>query len=803
MNQNIKTLLIVNTGYDHKRFIFKQLKRRKDLRIVVLNKEINWAAQYVDEWIIADTFSHRLAVEAVVKYSHKNRIDGVITFWEDDVLLTSKIVDELHLTGIPHQIAINLRNKFKMREFCESIGVATPKHTLVNSEDELKVAVENFKFPVVIKPTLGSMSSYVVKAEDSDEVFQIWKYIRQNINVQTESSLHDGIQLLMEEFIEGDEVDVDLLIQNGKTKFWSITDNLSTQEPYFIESGMICPSNLPDSQQKELLSIAENVLERAGVRDGCIHFEAKYSKTGPVPIEVNLRMGGDEVYWLPKQVWHVDMIDSAVKIALGEYFPTIVKPQEPFSYMASTNFVSERSAILSSYSVPESWPKELRVDQYYFYKEVGDSVLAPPDGFEYLGWMTAMGDNPIDASENLEEAKKLVQFEVIPFSSLSVIGKTKRSSRFKSAKVSQQSIMGEARLIKLRASSKKKQRQLNIGIACNRVVNGGDSVESEIGAVGTTIEQTLNEIGYKTTYVDFNNLPEAISVLQTQPIDLVFNVGERINGSSLLEPHIASILDAMQIPYTGSNPFTLGFCIDKIRVKKLLTYHQIPTAKWDYMYEMTDKLRTDFVYPLIVKPGNSDDSIGITQESVVTNEKELKRQLEYMLHELKRPALIEEYLPGDEYAVSILGNENDDLRVLPLDRTIYDKFSRDRWHILTFEDKYGEDINLDNDPTLIVERPPKNVSSKLIKLISEISLDTFLILGAHDYGRVDVKLDQSGNPHVLELNPNPSINRGRCVPEVAEIDGLSYPDFLEKIISLAINRYRDERPYAHLQPVIK
>jgi len=187
----------------------------------------------------------------------------------------------------------------------------------------------------------------------------------------------------------------------------------------------------------------------------------------------------------------------------------------------------------------------------------------------------------------------------------------------------------------------------------------------------------------------------------------------------------------------------------------------------------------------------------------VTNEKELKRQLEYMLHELKRPALIEEYLPGDEYAVSILGNENDDLRVLPLDRTIYDKFSRDRWHILTFEDKYGEDINLDNDPTLIVERPPKNVSSKLIKLISEISLDTFLILGAHDYGRVDVKLDQSGNPHVLELNPNPSINRGRCVPEVAEIDGLSYPDFLEKIISLAINRYRDERPYAHLQPVIK
>lgn len=802
MDTSKKTVLLVNTGYEHKRFILKRLKKRTDLHLVILNRTKNWAKQYADDWILADTTDHAASLAAVQEYAKKHRIDGALTFWEDDVLLTAKITDALQLVGIPHSVALTLRDKFRMRQFCRQKGFATPAYALVDSAKDLAGLSDTLSYPVVLKPTLGTISAYVVKANTPDDAQELLEYFSNSISVEGESSLSDGIQLMIEEYIDGDEVDVDLLLQNGKIKFWSITDNLSTQEPYFIEAGMNCPSTLPTSQQEELLRLAESVLEQAGVRNGCIHFEAKYSPGGPVVLDVNLRMGGDEVYWLPKRAWNVDMIDHAVHIALGEYFPPIKKSDEPVMYVASTSFTADKSGIISSYSQPASWPKELRVDQFDFYKEVGDPCLVPPEGFEYLGWMTAQGDNSKDARENLEAAKALVQYETIPFSSLSAIGKTKRSSKFKSAKMSNQSILRQARLVNLRSLDKRKQRQLRIGIACNRPTGEDGSVESEIGAVGATIEATLKELGYRTQYIDFNNLPEALATLQTQPIDLVFNVGERIAGSSLLEPHIAAILDSFQIPYTGSNPFTLGLCIDKIRVKKLLTYHNIPTAKWDYVYDLSDDIRTDFTYPLIVKPGNSDDSIGITQDSVVTNPVELKRQVEYMLHELQRPALIEEYLPGDEYAVSILGNEYDDLRVLPLDRTIYSNFKAGRWHILSFEDKYGE-VNLDNDPDLVVERPPKNVSTKLLKLISEIALDTFLILGTHDYGRVDMKLDADGNPHVLELNPNPSINKGRCVPDVAEIDGLSYPDFLEKIIRLAINRYRDERPFGHLQPSVR
>jgi len=320
-------------------------------------------------------------------------------------------------------------------------------------------------------------------------------------------------------------------------------------------------------------------------------------------------------------------------------------------------------------------------------------------------------------------------------------------------------------------------------------------------SVGNNIQKVLEERGYSTSFIDFNDLKGASTLLQTQKIDLVFNVAERINGSSLLEPHVASFFDAYQVPYTGSNPFTLSLAIDKIRVKKLLTYHQIPTAKWDYVFDLRDEVREDLTFPLIVKPGTTDNSIGITQDSVVRTPEELKRQIRYVFQELHSPALIEEYLPGDEYDVSIIGN-GEELRVLPLSRTQFNKMPKDMWNIYSFESKFGDNF-ADFKKFITEERPPKGVSKKLLALITEMAMDTYSILDCHDYGRVEVKLDEQGNPHVLELNPNPSINAPDCLPSVAKLTGMDYGDFLEEIIALAIKRYQNSPPYYHLQPQLR
>ncbi len=791
-----KSILLINTGSTKKRFILQRLASLKNIKLIVANKEKNWAEHYVDEWILTDTNNHLKAVKDIARYANDHKIDGVLTFWEDDVLLTSKVADHLGLIGIPYQISSGVRNKAEFRAFCAKNGLPAPKNVLVRDESEIDQVEKNLSFPVVIKPVYGSSSAFVIKADDMEEFKDIYNYIKIHVSQEVESALHDGTQLLVEEYIDGDEVDIDILLQNGKVKFWSITDNYQTQEPFFMETNQAIPSQLPENDQEELLDMAEAVLEKLGIMNGCIHFEAKYSTKGPVPIEVNLRMGGDEVYSFVKEAWGVDMIEYAVKIALEEYFPMVKKPEEPKQYMVSKSFIPPTSGIISSLILPKSFGKDDKVDEFHFYKKVGDAVYAPPMGYDFMGWMTAYGDNPLDAEDNLDAAYKQIEFEIIPFSGDSAIGKTKRTSQFSAASLSNVESQNQLRMARLTAIEKKDMRKLKIAIACNLPKEGAGLVEAELYSVGNNIKKTLDELGYQTTFVDFNDVGKAIDQLQREQIDLVFNVAERINGSSLLEPHVTAILDALKIPYTGSNPLTLAFCIDKIKVKKLLTYHQIPTAKWDYIYDLAEEVDPELNFPLIVKPANTDNSIGITQDSVVSNRKELKKQIAYVLGELKCPALIEEYLDGDEYDVSIIGN-GDEVQVLPLSRTVFDKMPKGMWKIYPFDAKYG---GVDYKKYVTVERPPKNVNSKLLSLISEIALDTYSILDAHDYARIEVKLDQNNNPHVLELNPNPSINIPDCVPSVAKLMNIDYGEFLERIIDMAISRYKGKSPYQHLQP---
>ena len=100
---------------------------------------------------------------------------------------------------------------------------------------------------------------------------------------------------------------------------------------------------------------------------------------------------------------------------------------------------------------------------------------------------------------------------------------------------------------------------------------------------------------------------------------------------------------------------------------------------------------------------------------------------------------------------------------------------------------------------LLFKDRQKNISKKLEALIGEIALDTYNILDCHDYGRIEIRVDKNNNPYVLELNPNPSLDIEGCFSASAEVIGLDFGDFLEEIIRLAINRYKNNPPYYHLQ----
>jgi D-alanine-D-alanine ligase len=790
-----KRLLVVNTGNRKKRFT---LKRLRDLgcELLVLNATENWGSAYAAHWILADTNDHSAALRAVKDFFTEHPDlgpDGVITFWEDDVLLTSRIRDRLGLIGIPYDVARLARDKHLFRAFCSEHGLPTPGHALIEDEADPAEAVAALRFPLVVKPVYGASSAYVVRVNNAQELQETVEYLRNNISSEVESALSVSSAIMAEEYIDGNEVDIDLLLQNGKVKFWSMSDNDATREPFFVETGQCIPSRLSSSQQQELVAMAEEMLERLGVQDGCIHFEAKYGSRGPMPIEINLRMGGDEVYFFVKSAWGVDLIELAAKVMVGQYVKRIAKPDRPKKFLSGKYFLPPYSGVLTGLSLP----KKVKDGDLQFFKQVGDAVLAPPVGYEYLGWTFAEADTLGEAEEKVERVMGSVDLEIAKFSRGSSLGRTTRKSGMSAARLSRRAVLGAARIEHIRNLPREKQRNLHVGIASNGFAGSENPIEAELTSDAEAIAATLAERGYRTTFIDFNHPFEAVQQIQDDKIDIVFNLCERINHSALLEPHAASLLDILQVPYTGSNPYTLALCLDKIRVKKLFAFHHIPTPRWDYLYEADEAFDENFPLPAIVKPANSDSSIGITNDSVVASRTALKARIEYVLHELNRPALIEEFIDGDEYDVSILGNTDDLQRILPLSRSVFRNLPEGYWNMYPYEAKFlGSEVHKKG---IEVQRPPKGVSGKLTSLISEIALDALNVVGCSDYGRVEVRVDKDGNPTVLEVNPNPSIGPTDCVPSVARLAGLSYGDFLEEILRLAIRRYRDRPPYYHLQ----
>lgn len=785
-----KTILLVNTGSPKKRFILQKLKKL-GLTIVVLNKEKNWAQPYIDNWILADTTNHIEAIHEVENFLTQNPqiiFNGILTFWEDDVLLTSKLTDKYKLTGISYEIAKRMRNKFLFREFCVENQLPAPKHIILRTENEIKKIETSLKFPLVIKPTYGSSSAYVMKVENIEELIQTYFFIKNNLSIDVESALTDGLEILVEEYITGHEVDIDILIQNGKIKFYSISDNDQTNEPFFIETGQSIPSILPKKEQTALIEMAEEVLEKIGVQNGCIHFEAKSTKTGPVPIEVNLRMGGDEVYSFVKGAWGIDLIENALKIACGIYINKINKPEVPNKYITGKYFLSEHSGILIKLNISEEIKKHKALEEICFYKEVGDPILVPPEGYEYLGWITVSGNNLLEAKDNLEKLTQLIKYEVSKFDPNSSLGKTKRKKTLSFASINKDVLIRNAKLEKIKNISINNQRSLKIGIIGNNYQTSfKKNHDGVFGCSDLDVQKKLKSLGYKVQFFNFNNITKAFNDIRKSDVDLIFNLCEKINNSKFFELNVAAMLEAFQIPYIGSNPLTLGLCKDKIKFKKILNFHNIPTPKWDYIFDLNDEIDNKLKFPLIVKPAHLDNSIGISNNSVVTNKMDLKKQLENVMTEFKMPILIEEYIEGDEYDVSILGSNADDLRVLPLARSIFSELPPNYWHIYSFEAKHT------NDPIykkIILQQPAKKINKKLQSLLTEIAIDTYNIFDCHDYGKVEIRVDKNNNPYILELNPNTSLAQDTLLVNAAKLIKLNYGDLLEEIIYMAINRQK-------------
>lgn len=411
-----KRLLLVGTGGPKRKNVLTKLRSLGLERIVCLHDAPNWAASAVDEWILADSVHPNgdaiARVDAWLAERPGFRFDGVLTYDEYSVLVAAELAQHLGLPGLDPRAAQRAKDKGVFRETCRSAGLPAPSSVRASPHDAVASARKaGLRYPLVAKPAFGAGSHFVRRVDDEGELARFASSYAREVVASDDADTWGDISLVVEEYLAGDEVDLDVLVQGGDVKYFAVTDNFAPIEPFFLERGGQIPSALPAEAICALRAMTEQLVRRLELREGCFHLEARVTAEGSVPIEANLRLGGAEVYGFNLAAYGVDLVEGATRIALGLPVER-ADTSRAYRFLASINFVPERSGIVRSIDVPPAVTASPAVRELVMFKSVGDSIQVPPEGYEYVGWMIVEGSSPEDARDTLDELAATVRIEI-------------------------------------------------------------------------------------------------------------------------------------------------------------------------------------------------------------------------------------------------------------------------------------------------------------------------------------------------------------------------------------------------------
>ena len=257
--------------------------------------------------------------------------------------------------------------------------------------------------------------------------------------------------------------------------------------------------------------------------------------------------------------------------------------------------------------------------------------------------------------------------------------------------------------------------------------------------------------------------------------DVVVNLCEGVGAVSRAESLVAGTLELAGIPFTGVRPEALVTCLRKPVANALLGSRGIPVPRW--IQPSGNRVPTDFPLPAIVKPATEDASVGIDQGSVVTSRRVLTQRVAQLSEEFDE-VIVQQYIGGRELAVGFVGDQ-----ALPISEIDFSAMPDGAWPILCFDAKWtaGSPADAGSQP-VCPARVPKALQERLVSL----ARDAWRAVGGSGYGRVDFRVDEHGQPWVLEVNPNPDLSEDAGLARMARAFGWSYEDLVLRIVDLAL-----------------
>jgi len=310
----------------------------------------------------------------------------------------------------------------------------------------------------------------------------------------------------------------------------------------------------------------------------------------------------------------------------------------------------------------------------------------------------------------------------------------------------------------------------------DRISESGAEVEAR------AVASALRSLGHDATFVPLGwEIAPFVSDLQQLQPHLVFNLCEGFWGESRREMHVAALFELLGMAHTGSSALTLGITQNKALTKDLLARHGLPTP--DSLLVLPGESLPKAIslrWPLIVKPCLEDASLGITAESIVSDEIALLNRVNYIHQRYRQGALIEEFITGREFNAAVIGGAHPE--ALPVSEIRFRAGLSQ--NIVSYAGKWLEDSH---EYAATEPLCPAPLETRERDSIQQVALQACRLLSCCDYARVDIRL-RDGIPYILEVNANPDISPDAGLARAARAAGLEYPALIGRILEMCLAR---------------